>query len=117
MRVWIEPEMTNSKSELFEKHPEWVIQQPHREMHKGRGGTQLVLDLSNPEVQEFVFGVVDKLMTAHPEIAYIKWDANMTLFNYGSTYLPRDKQSHLYIAYHRGLKTSSSASTPNIPAW
>ena len=79
--IWIEPEMTNSKSELFEKHPEWVIQQPHREMHKGRGGTQLVLDLSNPEVQEFVFGVVDKLMTAHPEIAYIKWDANMTLFN------------------------------------
>ena len=74
--IWIEPEMTNSKSELFEKHPEWVIQQPHREMHKGRGGTQLVLDLSNPEVQEFVFGVVDKLMTAHPEIAYIKWDAN-----------------------------------------
>ena len=102
--IWIEPEMTNSKSELFEKHPEWVIQQPHREMHKGRGGTQLVLDLSNPEVQEFVFGVVDKLMTAHPEIAYIKWDANMTLFNYGSTYLPRDKQSHLYIAYHRGLE-------------
>ena len=102
--IWIEPEMTNSKSELFEKHPEWVIQQPHREMHKGRGGTQLVLDLSNPEVQEFVFGVVDKLMTEHPEIAYIKWDANMTLFNYGSTYLPRDKQSHLYIAYHRGME-------------
>ena len=73
-------------------------------MPTGRGGTQLVLDLSNPEVQEFVFGVVDKLMTAHPEIAYIKWDANMTLFNYGSTYLPRDKQSHLYIAYHRGLE-------------
>lgn len=102
--IWIEPEMTNSKSELFEKHPEWVIQQPNREMHKGRGGTQLVLDLSNPEVQEFVFGVVDNLMTAHPEIAYIKWDANMTLFNYGSTYLPRDRQSHLYIAYHRGME-------------
>lgn len=102
--IWIEPEMTNSKSELFEKHPDWVIRQPNREMHKGRGGTQLVLDLSNPEVQEFVFGVVDNLMTAHPEIAYIKWDANMTLFNYGSTYLPREKQSHLYIAYHRGME-------------
>ncbi len=101
--IWIEPEMTNSKSELFEKHPEWVIQQPHREMHKGRGGTQLVLDLSNPEVQEFVFGVVDKLMTEHPEIAYIKWDDNMTLYNYGSTFLPADRQSHLYIEYHRGM--------------
>lgn len=102
--IWIEPEMTNSRSELFEKHPDWVIQQPHREMYKGRGGTQLVLDLSNPEVQEFVYGVVDNLMTAHPEIAYIKWDANMSLFNYGSTYLPRDKQSHLYIEYHRGME-------------
>ena len=102
--IWIEPEMTNSKSELFEKHPDWVIQQPNREMHKGRGGTQLVLDLSNPEVQEFVYGVVDNLMTSHPEIAYIKWDANMSLFNYGSTYLPRDKQSHLYIEYHRGME-------------
>ena len=101
--IWIEPEMTNTKSELYEKHPDWVIQQPYRENRLGRGGTQQVLDLSNPEVQEFVFGVVDNLMTAHPEIAYIKWDDNMTLYNYGSTYLPADRQSHLYIDYHRGM--------------
>ncbi len=101
--IWIEPEMTNTKSELFEKHPDWVIQQPYREKKTGRGGTQLVLDLSNPAVQEFVFKVVDDLMTKHPEIAYIKWDDNMTLVNYGSTYLPAEKQSHLYIEYHRGM--------------
>lgn len=101
--IWIEPEMTNTRSELFEKHPDWVIQQPHREKIAGRGGTQLVLDLSNPDVQEFVFGVVDRLMTAHPDIAYIKWDDNMTMVNYGSTYLPADRQSHLYIDYHRGM--------------
>ena len=101
--IWIEPEMTNSKSELFEKHPEWVIQQPHREMHKGRGGTQLVLDLSNPEVQEFVFGVVDKLMTAHPEIAYIKWDANRCANSIGSAFQRPDEQSHFWIEYTQGL--------------
>lgn len=101
--IWIEPEMANTVSELYEKHPDWVIQQPNRTNHMGRGGTQKVLDLSNPAVQDFVFGVVDNLMTANPEIAYIKWDANMTLYNYGSTYLPADKQSHLYIDYHRGL--------------
>lgn len=101
--IWIEPEMTNTRSELFEKHPDWVIQQPHRDKITGRGGTQLVLDLSNPEVQEFVFGVVDRLMTAHPDIAYIKWDDNMTMANYGSTYLSADRQSHLYIDYHRGM--------------
>ncbi len=102
--IWIEPEMANTRSELFEKHPEWVIQQPNRKMTTGRGGTQLVLDLSNPEVQEFVFRVVDRLMTAHPEIAYIKWDDNMTMTNAGSTYLPRDRQSHLTIDYHRGME-------------
>ena len=101
--IWIEPEMTNTRSELYEKHPDWVIQQPYRENRKGRGGTQQVLDLSNPAVQEFVFGVVDRLMTAHPDIAYIKWDDNMTLYNYGSTFLPADRQSHLYIEYHRGM--------------
>ena len=95
--------MTNTRSELYEKHPDWVIQQPYRENRKGRGGTQQVLDLSNPAVQEFVFGVVDHLMTAHPDIAYIKWDDNMTLYNYGSTFLPADRQSHLYIEYHRGM--------------
>lgn len=101
--IWIEPEMTNTRSELFEKHPDWVIQQLHRDKITGRGSTQLVLDLSNPEVQEFVFGVVDRLMTAHPDIAYIKWDDNKTMANYGSTYLSADRQSHLYIDYHRGM--------------
>ena len=101
--IWIEPEMTNSTSELYEKHPEWVIKAPEREVVKGRGGTQLVLDLGNPEVQDFVFGIVDDLLTENPEIDYIKWDANMPISNHGSQYLSKDKQSHLYIEYHRGF--------------
>lgn len=101
--IWIEPEMANTKSELFEKHPDWVLSQDNRPLTTGRGGSQVVLDLTNPEVQDFVFGVVDKLMTEYPEIAYIKWDANAALMNYGSHYLPSQKQSHIYIEYHRGM--------------
>ena len=101
--IWIEPEMTNTKSELYEKHPDWIICQNNRTPSKGRGGTQMILDMSNPEVQDLVFGVVDNLMTNHPEIAYIKWDANASIMNYGSYYLPKDRQSHLYIEYHKGL--------------
>ena len=101
--IWIEPEMTNSISELYEKHPEWVIKAPEREPVLGRGGTQLVLDLSNPEVQDFVFKVLDDIMVENPEIDYIKWDANMPISNHGSQYLPKDKQGHLYIEYHRGF--------------
>ena len=104
MRVWIEPEMTNSRSELYEKHHDWIICQPNRTPRPGRGSTQLVLDASNPAVQDFIFGIVDHLMTENPEIAYIKWDANMSIANYGSSYLTADKQSHLYIDYHRGLR-------------
>ena len=101
--IWIEPESANTTSELFEKHPDWVLREKNRDLKLGRGGTQLLLDLCNPKVQDFVFHVVDDLMTANPDIAYIKWDANCSLQNFGSNYLPANKQSHLYIEYHRGL--------------
>ena len=101
--IWIEPESSNTKSEFFEKHPDWVLQEKNRDLKLGRGGTQMLLDLCNPKVQDFVFRVVDDLMTENPEIYYIKWDANCALQNFGSNYLPANKQSHLYIEYHRGL--------------
>ena len=103
--IWIEPEMVNTASELYEKHPDWVIRAPGYELVAGRGGTQVVLDLSNPKVQDFIFGIVDNLMTKHPEIDYIKWDANMPIMNHGSGYLGKGEQSHLYIAYHRGFES------------
>ena len=101
--IWNEPEMANTKSELYEKHPDWVLQHTNRPLRQGRGGTQVVLDLCNPKVQDFVFGVTDKLLSENPEIAYIKWDCNADIMNYGSLYLPKDKQSELYVRYHRGL--------------
>ena len=101
--IWIEPEMANTISELYEKHPDWVLKQANRPLTKGRGGTQVVLDMTNPAVQDHVFNVVDRLKTENPKLAYIKWDANFGLQNYGSTYLPADRQSHIYIEYHKGL--------------
>lgn len=101
--IWIEPEMTNTTSELYEKHPDWVLQTKGRQLKLGRGGTQIVLDMANPKVQDFVFKVVDDLMTQYPEISYIKWDANASIQNYGSLYLPKSKQNNLSIEYHRGL--------------
>ena len=101
--IWIEPEMTNTVSELYEQHPDWVLQVKGRELKQGRGGTQVVLDMTNPKVQDFVFGVVDNLMTQYPEIYYIKWDANSSIENYGSLYLPKNKQNNLSIDWHRGL--------------
>ncbi|MCM1067903.1 MAG: alpha-galactosidase [Muribaculaceae bacterium] len=102
--IWIEPEMVNKESELYEKHPDWIIKAPGREPVYGRGGTQMVLDLGNPAVQEHVFDVFDRLMTEYPAIDYIKWDANMCLRNHGSNYQKADAQSRLLIDYHRGFE-------------
>lgn len=98
--LWIEPEMVNPKSELYEKHKDWVIHLPNRDEYYFRN--QLVLDLSNPAVQDYVFGIVDNLMQKYPGIAYLKWDCNSPITNIYSVYL-KDKQSHLYIDHVRGL--------------
>jgi alpha-galactosidase len=102
--IWIEPEMVNPKSELYEKHPDWVIKEPNRPEIYFRN--QLVLDLSNPEVQDFVFQVVDNLFTEAPELSFIKWDCNAPIYNAHSKYLEKIKkpQSHLYIDYVKGLE-------------
>lgn len=61
-----------------------------------------MLDLSNPKVQDFVFGVVDNILTANPEVAFFKWDCNSPITNIYSPYL-KNKQGQLYIDHVRGI--------------
>ena len=98
--IWIEPEMVNPKSELYEKHPDWVIKQPNRDTYYYRN--QLVLDLSNPKVQDYVFGVVDNILTENPDVAYFKWDCNSPITNIYSPYA-KDNQGQLYVNHVRGI--------------
>lgn len=101
--IWVEPEMVNPKSELYEKHLDWVIREPQRPEQYFRN--QLVLDLTNPEVQEHVFGVLDRIFTENPDVAYVKWDCNAVIYNAFSPYLERQKlpQTQLYVDYIKGL--------------
>ena len=98
--LWIEPEMVNPKSELFEQHPEWAIHYPNRETYYYRN--QLVLDLSNPDVQDYVYGAVDRLLSENPGITYFKWDCNSPITNIYSPYL-KERQGQLYIDHVRGI--------------
>lgn len=98
--IWIEPEMVNPKSELYEKHPDWAITLPNRETYYHRN--QLVLDLSNPKVQDYVLSVIDRIMVENPDVAYMKWDCNSPITNIYSHYLGR-RQGNLYVDYVRGL--------------
>lgn len=99
--IWIEPEMVNPHSELAQEHSEWIVRSGEREIPTLRH--QWILDLCNPDVQDFIFGVFDDLLSSAPGISYVKWDANRHVNNVGSTYLPADEQSRFWVDYTRGL--------------
>lgn len=93
--LWVEPEMVNPRSALYEAHPDWVVTEPGRERREERN--QLLLDLCRPEVRSFVVETIDRVLAEHPGITYLKWDANRDVTEPGSTALAPDRQSHLAI--------------------
>ena len=110
--IWIEPEMVNPKTELFEKHPDWAIKLPNRTTYYYRN--QLVLDLSNPKVQDYVYGIVENILTENPEVAFFKWDCNSPITNIYSPYL-KDKQGQMYIDHVRGVYNVMKRVKENFP--
>ena len=69
--MWIEPEMVNENSELYKKHPEWVLSYKNREMTKYR--YQSVLNLAREDVKEFVWSSVHRIICDF-KLDYLKWD-------------------------------------------
>ena len=98
--IWIEPEMVNPASNLAHRHPEWVVKSPGRDIYQERN--QWVLDLSNPAVQDFVYGIFDGVMQLSKNIDYVKWDCNRVIESFGSTYLGKE-QDRFYVEYCQGL--------------
>ena len=71
--IWVEPEMVNPKAQLYQNHPDWIYHFETRTSDTSRG--QYVLNMTKKEVQDFVYKMLDDLLTEH-DIDYIKWDAN-----------------------------------------
>ena len=99
--IWIEPEMANVESETAKNHPNWIVQSGDRNIPTIRD--QYLLDLTNPEVQDFVFKSFDDLVSQSEYIKYVKWDSNRYVNNVGSTYLTSDNQTHFWVDYIEGL--------------
>jgi alpha-galactosidase len=76
MGIWFEPEMVNPDSDLFRAHPDWVLQIEGVDQIPFRH--QYVLDISRPEVSEYLFGHIDAILSEY-DIGYIKWDMNRDL--------------------------------------
>ncbi|WP_421904998.1 alpha-galactosidase [Mameliella sp.] len=72
--IWFEPEMINPDSSIYRKHPEWAFGSADQIL----GRQQKALDMSLPEVRDFLFDRVGKILGDH-EIDYVKWDHNRVL--------------------------------------
>ncbi|MGB1868719.1 MAG: alpha-galactosidase [Porticoccaceae bacterium] len=80
--LWIEPEMVNPDSDLYRAHPDWVLSAPGAPLKLARN--QLVLDLTRPAVQDYLFSCIDTLLSDY-DIAYLKWDMNRVINQPGNS--------------------------------
>ena len=98
--IWFEPEMVSPNSELYRLHSDWALQIPGRPATQGRA--QYVLDLSQPEVVDYAYQSVAKILRS-ADISYVKWDMNRPLTDVGSLHLEGKYQGELFHRYVLGL--------------
>ncbi len=98
--LWVEPEMVNPDSDLYRAHPEWAYHYPNRMPTTSR--SQLILNLGRPDVQHYLSGVLDALLTDH-NIAYIKWDYNRAIAEAGGSEIPDGNQREHWVRHYQGL--------------
>lgn len=98
--LWVEPEMVNPDSDLYRKHPDWVLNFTGRPRTEGRN--QLVLNLARPDVREYVFNFLDKLLSEN-DIAFLKWDYNRNWSEPGWPAVAPDEQKKVYVKFTENL--------------
>lgn len=94
--IWLEPEMVSPDSDLYRAHPDWAIQVPGRPI--GLSRNQYVLDIARPEVEEYVYGCISRVLHS-ANIAYVKWDMNRSLADIGSIVLDCEHAGEFYHRY------------------
>lgn len=112
--IWFEPEMVSHKSNLFRNNPDWILSVSGRTPSLGRN--QLTLDLSRPEVTDYIFRQMDTILSCG-DIDYVKWDMNRNMTEVGSIGLPKSRQretSHRYMLGLYGLLDRLTTKYPNI---
>jgi alpha-galactosidase len=98
--LWVEPEMVNPDSDLYRKHPDWVLNFTGRPRSEARN--QLMLNLARPDVREYVFQFLDKLLNEN-DIAFLKWDYNRNWSEPGWPAAGPEDQKKVYVTYVQNL--------------
>ena len=110
--LWFEPEMVSEDSELYRTHPEWAIQIPSRKPIRSR--YQLVLDMTNPEVREYLFNSISKILRS-AGISYVKWDMNRSICDLYTPCLSAEDQGEISHRYVLGLYELLERLTSEFP--
>lgn len=110
--LWFEPEMVSEDSELYRTHPEWAIQIPSRKPIRSR--YQLVLDMTNPDVREYLFNSISKILRS-AGISYVKWDMNRSICDHFTPCLSADDQGEISHRYVLGLYELLERLTSEFP--
>ena len=98
--LWFEPEMVNKDSDLYRKHPDYIIETPKR--HASHGRKQYVLDFSRKEVVDNIYEQLVKILD-EGEIDYIKWDMNRNITECYSIAYPPEQQGEIMHRYILGV--------------
>lgn len=110
--LWFEPEMVNKDSDLYRKHPGWILKTPGRSSSHGR--FQYVLDFSRKEVVDCVYEMMEKILGSS-KISYVKWDMNRSITECYSESLPADRQGEVYHRYILGVYDLYERLTSRFP--
>ncbi len=110
--IWVEPEMVNVKSRLYEAHPDWALQIPGKPHAEGRN--QRILDLTRREVQDHIIEEMSRVFSTKG-ISYVKWDMNRTFTDYYSSALPPERQGEVAHRYVLGLYRCMRELTERFP--
>ena len=92
--LWVEPESVNEDSDLYRAHPDWAIKLPGRKPSYGRN--QLLLDLVNPAVRDYIVENVGRILDSCP-IQYVKWDMNRHMSDMYSPFCENGAFCHEYV--------------------
>jgi len=98
--LWVEPEMVNPNSDLYRNHPDWILNFTGRPRTEGRN--QLMLNLARPDVRDYVFRFLDKLLN-ESDIAFLKWDYNRNWSEPGWPAVAPEDQKKVYVTYVQNL--------------
>lgn len=110
--IWFEPEAVSEESRLYREHPEWTIQIPGRSPVRSR--YQLILDMSNPAVVEYLYCEMSKLLKEN-HIEYVKWDLNRSICDWYTDCLPQSRQMEMPHRYVLGLYELLERLTQDFP--